>query len=175
MSSIDILKEAFGRIPDTVRRAVRGLDVDQLAFRPGGTDGRQGNSVGWLIWHLARVQDSHLADAARVPELWISSGWSERFDLNLDNSDTGYGHTSAQVDEVRPSSLQLLVDYYDAVHARTIEYVAGLDETDLDRIVDTSWDLPVTLLVRLVSVIEDCLQHAGQAAYVRGMLIQGNN
>lgn len=171
MSSIDILKEAFGRIPDAVRRAVRELDADQLAFRPAIADGRAGNSVAWLIWHLTRVQDNHLADAARVPELWTSGGWSERFNLNLADSDTGYGHTSAQVDEVRPGSAQLLVDYYDAVHSRTIDYVAGLGETDLDRIVDASWNPPVTLAVRLVSVIDDCLQHAGQAASVRGMLV----
>lgn len=170
MSSIDILEEAFDRIPDAVRRAVKDLDADQLVFRPTLPGGQPGNSVAWLIWHLARVQDNHLADAAKVPELWTSRGWSERFNLNLDGSDTGYGHTSAQVGEVRTGSAQLLVDYYDAVHARTMDYLAGLGEADLNRIVDTSWNPPVTLGVRLVSVIEDCYQHAGQASYVRGML-----
>ena len=49
-------------------------------------------------------------------------------------------------------------------------YVQGLGEADLDRVVDLNWDPPVTLGVRLVSVINDDLQHGGQAAYVRGML-----
>ncbi|MHA7293512.1 DinB family protein [Arthrobacter sp. HLT1-21] len=96
MSSMDILKEAFGRLPDAVRRAAMGLDADQLAFRPALTGGGAGNSVAWLIWHLARVQDNHLADAAKAPELWTSGGWSGLFNLNLDDSDTGYGHTSVK-------------------------------------------------------------------------------
>jgi hypothetical protein len=40
-------------------------------------------------------------------------------------------------------------------------------------VVDASWDPPVTLGVRLVSVISDDLQHAGQAAYLRGMIEYG--
>ena len=49
-------------------------------------------------------------------------------------------------------------------------YLATLDDDDLDRVVDTRWDPPVTVGVRLVSVIADDLQHVGQAAYVRGLL-----
>ncbi len=56
------------------------------------------------------------------------------------------------------------------MHARTAEFVAGLSAADLDRVVDESWDPPVTLGVRLVSVVDDDAQHAGQAAYVRGLL-----
>ncbi|GAA1113570.1 mycothiol transferase [Arthrobacter flavus] len=182
MSATAILEEAYGRIPDAVRRAVTGLDANQLAFRPsspgnaeGNSSGRNaaaGNSIAWLVWHLARVQDNHIADAAALPELWNDGGWAVRFDLDLDASDTGYGHSSAQVSKVRPASPELLVDYYDAVHARTLDFVTGLGEADLSRIVDTSWNPPVTLQVRLVSVIEDCMQHVGQAAYVRGLLTQ---
>ncbi|WP_026552705.1 DUF664 domain-containing protein [Arthrobacter sp. H20] len=168
MSSTAVLEEAFGRIPDAVRAAVSGLDADQLAFRPPGT-GAGGNSIAWLVWHLTRVQDSHIADAASLPELW-SEGWSNRFGLDLDETDTGYGHSSAKVDRVHPAGPGVLLDYYGAVHTRTMGFIAGLGEVDLDRIVDASWDPPVTLRVRLISVIEDCLQHAGQAAYVRGLL-----
>ncbi|MBE0010006.1 MULTISPECIES: mycothiol transferase [unclassified Arthrobacter] len=173
MSSIEILEEAFGRMPDAIRRAVSGLDTDQLVVRPTATatGSGKGNSVAWLIWHLTRVQDNHIADAAHLPELWLNQGWEERFGLDLDSTDTGYGHISAQVEKVRPVSADLLVEYYDAVHSRTLEFIAGLGEVDLDRIVDASWDPPVTLRVRLVSVVEDCMQHAGQAAYVRGLLI----
>lgn len=170
IGSTAILDEAFGRIPDAVRRATLDLDEGQLAFRPPGRGGSAGNSIGWLIWHLTRVQDNHISEASGLPELWTGGGWAERFNLDLDAADTGYGHTTAQVDAVQPGSRQLLVDYYDAVHARTIDFVVSLGETDLDGIIDDSWDPPVTLRVRLVSVVEDCLQHAGQAAYVRGLL-----
>ncbi len=68
------------------------------------------------------------------------------------------------------ASADLLADYLGAVHGRTVEYVAGLTEADLDSVVDERWDPPVTLGVRLVSVVGDDLQHLGQAAYVRGLL-----
>ena len=50
--------------------------------------------------------------------------------------------------------------------------MSGLTDADLPRVVDERWDPPVTLGVRLVSVISDCLQHAGQAAFVRGILLR---
>jgi uncharacterized damage-inducible protein DinB len=56
------------------------------------------------------------------------------------------------------------------VHARSAEFLRGLSDEDLDRVVDTNWDPPVTLGVRLVSVLSDDFQHLGQAAYLRGLL-----
>ena len=64
----------------------------------------------------------------------------------------------------------LLLGYYDAVHEQTLRYLDGIGEADLDRIVDRRWDPPVTLGVRLVSVADDDIQHAGQAAFVRGVV-----
>ncbi|GAB3551078.1 DinB family protein [Arthrobacter tumbae] len=173
MSGSDVLVEAFGRIPDAVSRAVDGLDAGQLAYRPVLADGSgaPGNSVAWLVWHLTRVQDNHLADAADRDELWLTEGWAEKFGLDLPRDDTGYGHTPDDVEKVRVDSAGMLVEYHRAVHVRSMEFVENLSETDLDRIIDSSWDPPVTLRVRLVSVIEDCLQHAGQAAYLRGLLV----
>ncbi|WP_309071246.1 DUF664 domain-containing protein [Arthrobacter sp.] len=172
MSGSDVLVEAFSRIPDAVSQATDGLDAGQLAYRPRLSDGSgsSGNSIAWLIWHLTRVQDNHLADAADRNELWLADGWAEKFTLDLPREDTGYGHGSADVDRVRVQEAELLIEYHRAVHARTLEFVENLSETDLNRIIDTSWDPPVTLRVRLVSVIEDCMQHAGQAAYLRGLL-----
>ena len=172
MSGSDVLVEAFGRIPDAVSRAVDGLDAGQLAYRPTLGDGSAsaGNSIAWLVWHLTRVQDNHLADAADRDELWLTDGWAEKFGLDLPREDTGYGHTSDDVDKVRVDSADMLAEYHRAVQVRSMKFVEKLGETDLDRIIDSSWDPPVTLRVRLVSVIEDCLQHAGQAAYLRGLL-----
>ncbi|GAB3536091.1 DinB family protein [Arthrobacter tecti] len=173
MSGSEVLEEAFGRIPDAVAQAVDGLDAGQLAYRPTLADGSgaPGNSVAWLIWHLSRVQDNHLADAADRDELWLSEGWAEKFNLALPREDTGYGHASDDVDKVRVEAGQQLVEYHSAVHARSMEFIRALNEMDLNRIIDASWDPPVTMRVRLVSVVEDCLQHAGQAAYLRGLLI----
>lgn len=165
MTSAELLTDAFGRVRDTVHGAVRGLSAEQLAARLD----QDANSIGWLCWHLTRVQDDHVAGAFGVAQLW--PGFADRFGLPFGLEDIGYGQTSAQVAEVRVSA-ELLTDYYDAVHARTVELVSGVTDADLSRVVDEGWDPPVTLGVRLVSVINDDLQHAGQAAFIRGVLLR---
>ncbi|MFC4908011.1 mycothiol transferase [Actinomadura gamaensis] len=165
MNVNEVFGELFGRIPPLVREAVAGLDPALLATppEPGA------NTIGWLVWHLTRVQDAHVAEILDGPQLWLSDGFADRFDLPADPGYTGYGHTPEQVTEVRPTA-DLLVEYHEAVHARTGKLLAGLTPEALDRIVDDRWDPPVTLGVRLVSVADDSLQHVGQAAYVRGVL-----
>ena len=169
MNPAQLLPEAFTRIHDVVHRTVNGLSADQLSDRPGG----EGNSIAWLVWHLTRIQDDHVAGVAGSAQVWTTKGWSDRFALPLDDADTGYGHTSDQVAAVRVSTPDLLTGYFDAVHQRTLNFLSNLTGDDLDRVVDEKWDPPVTLGVRLVSVISDDLQHAGQAAYASGLLKLG--
>lgn len=166
MNGIEVLTDGIGRIRDAVREAVGGLSAAQLADRLDGTT----NSIAWLVWHLTRVQDDHVSEVAGREQVWLAEGWVKRFGLALDPADTGYGHGAAEVAAVRVDSPDLLRGYYDAVHTRTLEFLAGLTDADLDRIVDRRWDPPVTLGVRLVSVIDDDAQHVGQAALMRGIL-----
>ena len=165
-SSADLLVDAFGRIRDVVHDVVDGLTLEQLAWQ---VDDRA-NSMAWLVWHLTRIQDDHVADAARTEQVWTAGGWAGRLGLPFDLADTGYGHSSGDVAAVQVRSGDVLTGYHDAVHDQTIGYVERLTDGDLDRIVDESWDPPVSLGVRLVSVVSDALQHAGQAAFVRGVL-----
>lgn len=164
MNSRDILLDGFGRVRDDVHGAVEGLDEEALTFRAD----KDANSIAWLVWHLSRVQDDHVADVAGVEQVWTSGGWVDRFDLPFDKAAHGYGHSSLDVAAVRADAA-LLLGYFDAVHQQTLDYVGGLRDADLDRVVDERWDPPVTLGVRLVSVVNDCTQHAGQAAFVRGL------
>ncbi|HEY4396905.1 MAG TPA: DinB family protein [Acidimicrobiia bacterium] len=168
MTSAELLVDAFGRIGATVHGAVRSLTPEQLAVRLDA----DANSIAWLVWHLTRIQDDHIAAAAGVEQVWTSAGWVERFGLPFEPWATGYAHTSADVAAVRVKSGDLLVGYYDAVHEQTIRFVERITDADLDRIVDESWDPPVTLGVRLVSVINDNTQHAGQAAFVHGIVVR---
>ncbi|MCX5555058.1 DinB family protein [Streptomyces sp. NBC_00038] len=165
MHAKDILIDAFSRIQEDVHAAVDGLPPDGLNTPPAAG----ANSISWLIWHLTRVQDDHVADVAELEQVWLSQGWADRFALGLPHPDTGYGHTPKQVAQVRVDSGDLLLGYYDAVHAQTLGFVRGLGAKDLERVVDERWDPPVTLGARLVSVLSDDLQHVGQAAYVRGL------
>ncbi|MGW1161446.1 mycothiol transferase [Streptomyces sp. NPDC002513] len=166
MHAKDILIDAYGRIREEVHAAVDGLGPDDLNTRPTA----ETNSIAWLIWHLTRVQDDHVADAFGLDQVWLSQGWEKRFGLDLPRRDTGYGHSPAKVAKVRVDSSDLLTGYYDAVHEQTRTALRQLAATDLERIVDERWDPPVSLGVRLVSVLSDDLQHVGQAAYVAGLL-----
>jgi uncharacterized damage-inducible protein DinB len=161
-----LLTEAFDRLPDLVRSAVKDLSPEQLRWAPGPG----ANPVGWLVWHLTRIQDDHIAEILEQEQVWVQGDWASRFGLEPDPANTGYGHSPKQVATVRPENAHVLVEYYEAVADRTKEMLKGLKAKDLDRIVDEGWDPPVTLGVRLVSVLNDDTQHAGQAAYVRGLL-----
>jgi hypothetical protein len=138
-------------------------------FRPVTVSGQQANSIAWLIWHSARIQDAQLADIAGVEQVWFRGGWVDRFALDLPRDAHGYGHTADEVRKVRAPG-NLLASYYHAVHRMTLEYVAGVTDEELARIVDENWNPPVTASVRLVSIIDDCAQHLGQAAYIRGIV-----
>jgi hypothetical protein len=165
MASSDVLVDAFERIRDALHPAVNDLSTEQLAFRPDGGS----NSVGWLVWHLTRIQDDHVAGLHGGEQVWQAGRWAERFALPLEPSDTGYGHGPADVAKVIADAT-LLLGYFEEVHGNTVAYVRSLSDADLERVIDRSWDPPVTVGMRLVSVIADDLQHVGQAAYVRGVV-----
>ncbi|MGE0297313.1 mycothiol transferase [Pseudonocardia sp.] len=164
-AAADLLIDALGRVRENAHHVVGELSAEQLAYR---VDGR-GNPIGWLVWHLARVADDHLSEAAGVEQRWTAAGWAQRFGREPDPEDTGYGHTTAQVAAFRSQAAELH-GYVDAVLDESVAFLRGLSDADLERIVDERWDPPVTLAVRLVSVVDDAAQHVGQAAYVRGLL-----
>ena len=166
-TAADLLVDAFGRIKESVHDALHGLTGEQLATPVA----REANTVAWLVWHLTRIMDDHVAGVSDGVQVWTRDGWADRFALPFPDAATGYGHTSEEVGQVKVGG-ELLAGYHDATHARAVEFAAGVTEAGLDRIVDTSWDPPVTLAVRLVSVVNDSMQHAGQAAYVRGILLR---
>ena len=159
-----LLTEGFGRITELYADLVADLDETTLHERPGGT----GNPIGWLLWHLARAQDDHVAALADEPQVWEQ--WQGRFGLPNGTDDIGYGHTSEQVDALRIDDPALLGEYHHEVTLATARYLQTVDEAELEREVDQRWDPPVTAGVRLVSIQGDCLQHLGQAAYVKGLL-----
>ncbi len=166
MDVSSLLLELYGRIPPLAQQAIDGVDVARLTEPPAP----DANTMAWLVWHLARVQDHHVSELLGEEQVWLSGDWARRFGLEPDPSNTGYGHSTIEVASVRPESADVLVEYLSVVDMRTREMLRGLSPGDLDRIVDRRWDPPVTLGVRLVSIADDCLQHVGQAAYVRGCL-----
>ena len=171
MSSAELLTDAFDRIRETVLDVVSGLTPDQL-MRQLDPDA---NSIGWLVWHLTRVQDDHIAAAFGVRQVWREGSWAARFGLSDGTMEIGYGHSSAQVAAVSAkvsADPALLVEYHEATYQQTVKHVSSISDDDLPRVVDRSWNPPVTLAVRLISVVDDDMQHVGQAAFVRGVVLR---
>jgi Protein of unknown function (DUF664) len=166
MTESDGLIEGFGRLPELVHAAVDGLTPEQLCWAPAAG----ANPIGWLVWHLTRVQDHHVAQLRGADQVWMSGDWAAGVGLTADPDNTGYAHGTQDIVHVRPISPDVLTGYYEAVGARTVELIGGLAAVDFAAVVDDAWDPPVTMRARLVSVLSDDLQHAGQAAYVRGLL-----
>ncbi|MFT4265387.1 MAG: DinB family protein [Nocardioides sp.] len=168
MTPTDLLKDAFGRIAEDLPALLEGLTEEQLTTRLGP----EANTIAWLVWHLTRVQDDHVAGVAGTEQVWIAQGFAERFGLPFDVTAHGYGQSTEEVGQVRASAEQLAA-YFAATHVATVAFLDTVTPEDLDRVVDTRWDPPVTLGVRLVSVINDDTQHLGQAAFVKGILESG--
>jgi hypothetical protein len=165
MTPAELLIDSIERVRESVDAVLDGLDEAQLTARPAP----DANTIAWLVWHLTRVTDDHVADVAGREQVWTADGFAGRFGLPFDDGAIGYGQTTDEVGQVRVPA-DLLGDYHHAVHARAVDYLTGLEAADFDRVVDERWDPPVTLGVRLVSVVNDATQHVGQAAYVRGLV-----
>jgi len=160
----ELLRDLFTRLVEHADELTDGLSEETSSYCPAPG----ANSIAWLVWHSARVQDAQVADIAGMDQVWTGEGWVDRFGLDLPRDDTGYGHSAEQVGQVRADA-DLLAGYYRAVHAMTLDYVTTVTDAELARVVDQRWTPPVTASARLVSIVDDCAQHLGQAAYLRGI------
>lgn len=165
MTNDELLVDAFDRVRQGARRVVQGLAPEALTWRPD----EGSNSIGWLVWHTARVQDAQVAEVAGTEQVWRSAGWAERLALPYEPEATGYGQSDEEVGRFPAVDPELLLGYLEATHEATVTYLGQVEDAELARIVDRRFDPPVSLAVRLVSILGDDLQHVGQAAYVRGL------
>lgn len=168
MKANEVLLEAYSRITQNVENTLKDLTTEDLTYRidPGA------NTVAWLVWHLARVEDSQISSAAGLAQVW-DQGWYEKFNFApvIGPHDTGYGHSNEQVTAI-VANTKLLTEYYEDVCHQTKKYLESINEDDLDIIIDKNWNPPVTLGVRLASILVDISQHVGQANYVRGVILR---
>jgi hypothetical protein len=165
VDGVEVLQDGFGRIGELVHGVLDGVGERELTARLGP----EANTIAWLVWHLTRVEDAQVADVAGTEQVWSAQGFAERFGLPFDADATGYGQSPDEVAQVRVDA-GLLGEYLDATRAATDAYLGRLEDEDLARVVDEGWDPPVTLGVRLVSVLGDVLEHAGQAAFIKGVV-----
>ncbi len=162
-----LIVDGYERLPDVMKEVLAGVRPADLDQQPHPDC----NSLGWTAWHLTRVQDSQIAELMGQEQLWIRDGWHEKFGRPADPEDTGYGHTPREVRAFRSPSVGVQLAYLRGVVARTMAYLAALTPADLARALDEPWQRPrPTVGVRIVSVLADCHQHAGEASYIRGLL-----
>lgn len=163
----ELMIDSYGRILEILESALEGLTQDDLNVQPHSDS----NSIGWLVWHLTRVQDDHVGGLMGEEQLWIKDEWHSKFNRAPDRKDIGFGHSSEEVSAFKSPDIEILLEYHRAVLERSKRYIHSLSEVELDRQLDEPWFQPLpTVGVRLVSVMSDCLQHAGQVCYVRGLL-----
>ena len=158
--------DALGRVRAIVGEALKDLSPSELLAPPRP-------HIAWLVWHLTRVQDANFSRLMGRPQAWIAEGWHARFGMAPDPKDYGSGHrhTPAQVDAFAVNDKQLLLEYLDAVFARTKDYLSGVRNADLSRVLEEPQYEPLpTLGIRLVSVITCNMRHAGQIEYLRGLI-----
>jgi len=162
-----LINDSYGRVSQTLERALSGLTQDDLNELPHADC----NSLGWLTWHLTRVQDHHFADLIGEKQLWITEGWHAKFNRAPNPLDIGFGHSSEDVAAFKSPDAGILLQYHRAVLERSKRYLSTLSAADLDRELNEPQYQPLpTVGVRIISVMSDNLQHAGQVAYVRGLL-----
>ena len=166
MEWYDLLSDGYGRIVELLEHVLDGLTQDDLNWQPR----HDCNSIGWLTWHLTRQQDAQIASLMGEEQLWTKDGWHAKFNRTNDPKDNGFGHSPEQVAAFKSPDVKTLLDYHRAVLERSKHYFLTLSNAELDRELNESWFQPVpTVGVRLVSILEDSLLHAGQVAYLRGL------
>ena len=147
----------------TLKMSTDDLTDEQLYYQPTA----DANSVGWLIWHLSRWRDWVSALITGAPQVWVSAGWAERFGRSEEG--TGFGDTPEQVAAFRVER-EALFGYMDAAHRETVKRITQLTPTQFEQVVDyisgesrPAWQV-------LAGMCGDSYQHAGQIAYLRGMM-----
>ena len=165
MKATEVLTDIATRPIDAAEALRPKLDSTTLNAHPQGHD----NSVAWLLWHSAREIDAQTAHLADAEQIWHTNGFDKRLDLGPAADSIGYGHTAEEARSIESDDADLLLAYLKESTDALVAYIRTLSDTDLDDVIDESWDPPVTRGVRIASIIDDAAQHIGQAAYVLGM------
>jgi hypothetical protein len=160
--------DIFLRIAQDLEQVLEGLSLEELHHQPSPDS----NSIGWLTWHLTRSHDRNISELAGQEQLWITEGWHARFNRPPDPAETGFSHSAADAAAFRVPDSRVLLAYQHAVVERIRQYILRmLSEGELEReVYSPTLRNTVTVRRRLVGIINEGLQHAGQAAYVRGLL-----
>ncbi len=164
MEFAEFITGIFTRISQVLETGLDELTENEINQQPIP----ECNSIGWMVWHLTRVQDRFIAMLSNNEQVWTTEKWYGKFDREADAKDIGYGHRPEDLASFKLPDTKTLLDYHHAVLEKTKQYTNKLSPEELDRVIDDS--RAPTVALRLTAFISDNLQHAGQAAYLRGWL-----
>lgn len=153
----DLIIDGYGRVLDYLKESLAGLTPADLDWQPKPAC----NSMGWLAWHISRIQDYEIAGLMDAEQLWITGGWHKKFKRPADPDDIGFGHTNEDVAAFKSPDVETQLANHQAVLARTKKYLKSLTAKDLARELKEAYEPAPTVAVRIVSVLADDLQHAG--------------
>ena len=164
----EMIMDIFDRIAAQLAQVLEDLTPKQLNQQPG----RGANTIGWLIWHLTRSHDRNMSELMGLEQLWISEGWYSRFNRKPDPAETGYRHTTKEMAAFKAPDSLTIMEYHRAVLERIKDYIANyLEESILEQEMYSPTFDSVSPTYRVITgIINDALQHVGQAAYVRGLI-----
>ncbi len=164
MNLTAFIEESLTKQQESLLQEVQDLTPTELAWRAGP----KANPIGWMLWHMVRVEDMWIQFfAQKKPELWESQGWHKKF--NLPTRDTGFGHTPEQVATFPVLNLKELLAYSDAVRASTLDYLRNLSPEAFAVIPrEKRPEMSMGSIYR--QIIGELYQHLGQIAYLKGLV-----
>ena len=164
----EMIMDIFDRIAAQMAQVLEDLTPKQLNRQPA----RDANTIGWLTWHLTRSHDRNMSELMGLEQIWISEGWYARFNCNPNPSETGYHHTAREMKAFKAPDSLTIIEYHRSVLERIKDYIANhLEEAVLEQeMYSPTFNSSRPTYRVITGVINDALQHVGQAAYVRGLI-----
>ena len=165
MEAGEILANLLKQNREMIEMALDGLSEEELYKQPNN----QCNSIGWLLWHLARSEDGLVSEMDQSPEIWTEQGINEKF--GMDAEETGEGQRPEEISAFRAPSIDDLKSYWHAAEEKASSYLASLGPADMDREMPALAGEGTTELATYANdTLNEALVHGGQIAYLRGML-----
>lgn len=169
INAASVLQMQIDRMTQEFKNTIGDLKADQLAHRPA----RAANSIGFSVWHSARAWDMYLTFLDGAEDTYVIQHWMDRFGFDTEGrgiNAAGSEFTEEDVGLVKPQP-STLIEYVDAVFARTKSYLATTSEETLAQQVRVPWwpeEKPKAFIV--AHIIRHSYQHLGEAQYAKGML-----
>ena len=164
----EFFKELFSKEYNLLAEIISDLSEDDLYWQPS----KESNSIGWTIWHIARVEDMWIQFfSKRGIEQWESENWHTVFDLPT--RQTGFRYTPEQISSFPHIDINTLMAYQESVRSSTTEFLDKLQQPDYTT---TPWsDRPdmwwhnFSIINMLQQLLGELYQHIGQIAYIKGL------